>query len=640
MKNNKSAQIKIGRARRRERGVALIATLLLLLLVTAMSIAMVLSANSDMLINGYYRNYRGAFYAADSGLNIARQELFNQINAAKLEDFSPTTSPIPTGTASAVQTYIANTYRSFRNLTGNGQASSSWPEKFKITNVSLTQPAAPNDCVVIGGGGTCAAPTGSVTGYRYTYNYSLTAVGQSQGTESATIQDSGTLIINATLVPDSGIKKSFAAYGMFIDENTICNGSTLVPGTISGPVFTNGAWTFGTSGKYIFTDSVGSVSSKFGYQFNNCQQSSATSYKSGNTTIAPTYQVAPKLGQNKVPLPTNDFNQLRAALDGKGTEDTQPTNSEKNSVLRDVNKGKYPTSGASSGVYLPYTVDGSGNAIFTGGGIYVKGDAKVTLSPGGSAGIEIYTITQGSGHSAVTTTITVNNSANTTTMSSTASGSPSVTISGVPQVRDPNTGNPTSNATMLYVDGNITSLSGPAQNQPAIQDGVALTITAAEDVTITGDIIYKSEPVTLTQNQIPGTPADTLIDANDHGQALGIFTAKGDIQLDNKQSDNNLQIDASLATISDPTIPGYGNGGLVNTGKQIDTLTIVGGRIQNQIKNINSTTRNVFFDRRYANNDFAPPWFPSTTITSTGTDDADLTPSFQRTQWLNLTSSY
>ena len=70
------------------------------------------------------------------------------------------------------------------------------------------------------------------------------------------------------------------------------------------------------------------------------------------------------------------------------------------------------------------------------------------------------------------------------------------------------------------------------------------------------------------------------------------------------------KIDASLATIS-----ATGTGGLTNVGNAINTLTIVGGRIQNQIKNINTTTRNVFFDRRFAQNGFAPPWFPSTTVT-------------------------
>ena len=106
------------------------------------------------------------------------------------------------------------------------------------------------------------------------------------------------------------------------------------------------------------------------------------------------------------------------------------------------------------------------------------------------------------------------------------------------------------------MDGNITKLAGPGQGKPAINDGTALTITAADNVTITGDILYKSEPVTgtpgasLPPGMPPGTPIDTLIPANDTGQALGIFTAKGDIQLANTQSNGNLEIDASpLATL-------------------------------------------------------------------------------------------
>src|SRR3954468_9912277 len=86
-------------------GVALITTLLLLLLMTGLAVAMVFSVNSDMMINGYYRNFRGSFYAADSGLAIARQDIFNQINAAKLASFSTTTQPIPAGTDATVQSY-------------------------------------------------------------------------------------------------------------------------------------------------------------------------------------------------------------------------------------------------------------------------------------------------------------------------------------------------------------------------------------------------------------------------------------------------------------------------------------------------------------------------------------------------------
>jgi Tfp pilus assembly protein PilX len=609
-----------------ERGVALVTTLLLLLLMTGMTVAMMYSVNSDMMINGYYRNFRGSFYAADSGLNIARQEILNQIQAAVLPTFSIGTQPIPPGTETTVTTYITSHYGSNQSITGSGQAAAAWPGKFKISSVTVNPPA----CTVLGGGGTCTAPTGAVTGYQYIYGYSLTAMGQSAGSESTTLVDSGSLIVNATLAASGGTTTSFAAWGMFIDKYTICDGSTLVPGTISGPVFSNGAWNFGDNGKYIFTDKVGSASSKAGYQFGNgtCNQVAGGSSKNGSTTIAPTFQSTFSLGANTVPLPANDYNQRRAVLDGVGNNAAVVTNTDLNNALRNVSKTKYPSGGTSSGVYLPYTVDGSGNnPTYSGGGIYVQGDAKVTLSTSGTYA-QVYTIVQ----SGTTTTITVNNQTNTTTM---VSGSTTLNIAGVPVQRDPSTGAVVNKATMLYVNGSITDLKGPGQGVAAIQDNTALTITAANNVAVTGDILFKSRPVTLTQNEIAGQPADTLIPGNDHGQTLGIFTATGDIQLKNGQSNGNLEIDASLATISQG-----GTGGLVNTGSSINTLTIVGGRIQNNIKNIGATTRNVFFDRRYAQAGFAPPWFPSTTVTVSGSETAALTSTFQRTQWQNQSSYF
>ncbi len=43
---------------------------------------------------------------------------------------------------------------------------------------------------------------------------------------------------------------------MFIGTQTPCSTGDLVSGTITGPVFTNGGWTFGNSGPYTFTDDV------------------------------------------------------------------------------------------------------------------------------------------------------------------------------------------------------------------------------------------------------------------------------------------------------------------------------------------------------------------------------------------------
>ncbi|HWZ42514.1 MAG TPA: hypothetical protein VNW97_03515 [Candidatus Saccharimonadales bacterium] len=620
------------RTRHRQRGVALLTTLLLLLLLTGLSLAMVLSVRSDLLINGYYRNFRGSFYGADSGLNIARQTMVNQILGAIPATFTNTTQPIPPGTDSTVQNYITSNYgQSYQPVTGagEGQAVNSWPEKFKIASATLSLA----NCTVTGGnvGSTCAAPSGAVTGYQYIYNYTLMALGQAQGAQTAQLRDKGSLIVNALLVP-AGTTTSFAAWGMFIDKYTICDGSTLVPGTISGPVFTNGAWNFGSSGSYIFTDTVGSASSQAGYQFKGaCDQIAGNSDKKGSTTISPNFQSGFNRGQPSIPLPLNDYNQKRAVLDGMGSTNTAVTNSDLNTYLLNVNQVKYPSAGANTGVYLPYTVNAGGNnPTFAGGGIYVEGNASVTLTASG-ASTQVYTITQGSTITTINIDPTANGGAGSTQM---ISGGATLNIKGVPQQRDPATGQITGNAAMLYVNGSITSLSGPGQAVAAIQDHTALSITAANNVAITGDILYKTEPVTMTQNQIQGTPADTLIPANNLGQVLGIFTATGDIQLNNQQSNGNLQIDASLATISQ-----NGTGGLVNTGNSINTLNIVGGRIQNSIKSIGATTRNVYFDRRFSQN-FAPPWFPSTTVTAGGIFSAGVTTTVQRVQWVNQTSYF
>src|SRR6266478_2978030 len=612
-----------------QNGAALVIALLLLLLLTGMTVAMVLSTSSDMLINGYYRNFRGSFCAADSGLAIARQDMVNGILAAVPASFSTSVQPIPAGTEASVVSYINITYGANYQTLNQGQAAGSWPAKYKIdtTKTSLVL----STCSVVGGGGTCAAPTGAVTGYQYIYNYSLTGLGQSRGTEATTVDDAGSFTVTATLTPSGAAQTSFAAWGMFIDQYTICS-SPFVPGTLTGPVFTNGAWTFSDAGTYIFTDSVGSVSGTAGFAFAKgpCDQKAASSdtYKSGNnkSTISPTFQSGFNLAQPAVPLPQNDYSQKRAVLDSEGTTTTAVTNSDLNSSLKDVAKSAYPTAGASSGVYLPYSVNPTtGVATFTGGGIYVEGDASVQLSTSGSSA-QVYTIKQGS----TTTTITIDNALNTTTV---VAGGTTLNIVGVPTQKDPSTGAVTRDATMLYVDGDITSLSGPGQGVAAIQDNTALTITAAKDVTVTGDILYKTPPVTTTQNQIPGTPADTLIPGNDHGQVLGIFTAKSDVQMDNKQSNGNLEIDASIAMISQG-----GSGGWINIGNHIDTLVLMGGRIANQAKSGNTTTRNIFFDRRFAQNGFAPPWYPSTTVQSSASNSATMTTTIQRTKWFNRTT--
>jgi hypothetical protein len=187
----------------------------------------------------------------------------------------------------------------------------------------------------------------------------------------------------------------------------------------------------------------------------------------------------------------------------------------------------------------------------------------------------------------------------------------------------------TTPATMVYVDGNIgnsssnTGLSGPGQGRAAIQNNAQVTVTADGSVNVTGDLLYSTPPINI--------PADTIaVPSSTNSEVLGIFTANGNVNLDNQQSNGNIEIDASVATIATG-----GSGGLVNTGNAINTLTIVGGRIQNTIQNIGATTRNVWFDRRFAQGNFAPPWFPSTTVVPLATEtNSGAKTTFARTSWL------
>ncbi len=626
MNNHPSRWKARSKRSRNEQGITLITTLLLLLLLIGMSLTMVLAVSSESLINGFYGRYRGSFYAADSGVAAGRQQLMNLLGANVATGFNPATQPIANATtaASNAGTSMGNSYNAFTNVNTAG----SWQERFLVKNVAVTFPVM--GCSVQGGdpGATCANPVHTkapITAYVYSFPYTFTVVGQSQGSEVATITDSGTIFVNAPTSPPT-YNQSFAAWGMFIGTYALCS-ADLVPGTITGPVFTNGSWNFSNSGPYTFTDSVGQVGAQAGWDNGGCKASATAT-----NGIKPTFNGGFNVAQNAVTLPQNSFNQEQAVLDGIGIPPCptcQPVLS--GTLLKNAAGTAYPSSTPSSGVYMPYTVTGSPAVkTFQGGGIIVEGDANITLSPGATSTSQVYTIVQGS----VTTTITIDpsaGSAGTTTMvTSGGTGAGTQVINGVPQ-QFSSTGVSQGPATMLYVDGNINSLSGPGQGKTAINNGVALTVVASgnNDITVTGDILYKTEPVTMT-----GTVStiDQLIPANDTGQVLGIFTSAGNVNLANKQSNGNLEIDASIATISQS-----GSGGIVNTGNSINTLTIVGGRIQNTIQNIGATTRNVLFDRRFLNG-FAPPWFPSTTITPAAGVGGTAVVTWKGTQWLNQTN--
>src|SRR5258708_19145204 len=143
---------KIRGRRSRQSGIALITTLLLLLLMTALSLAMVISVRSDLLVNGYYRNSRGSFYAADSGINVVRQAMINGVVGdipATIPTTVPATAPLPANAAATVLTAVTTKYPPGTAVppTGSGQgpAANSWPKSLPPGSTNLKPTPPPHD---------------------------------------------------------------------------------------------------------------------------------------------------------------------------------------------------------------------------------------------------------------------------------------------------------------------------------------------------------------------------------------------------------------------------------------------------------------------------------------------------------------
>ncbi len=188
-----------------------------------------------------------------------------------------------------------------------GSQTGSWKGSFKVdsTNTTLSSPT----CTIHYTSNTGTLPTctnagnGSATFYSYAYPYKLTVIGQSNSNETNTVEEQGTIVLTVTINSSTSTNTNFAGWGMFIDQSPICDGSYLVPGTITGPVFTNGAWNFGTSGSYICPRPGGQPLPESWVSVWQLHPSPNSSYTSGSQTIHPTFQSGVLLNQGTITLP-------------------------------------------------------------------------------------------------------------------------------------------------------------------------------------------------------------------------------------------------------------------------------------------------------------------------------------------------
>ncbi|MGH9688078.1 MAG: hypothetical protein ACRD5K_13415 [Candidatus Acidiferrales bacterium] len=639
-----------------ERGIALLITLGLLALLGAASLAVIFLTSSDTMINGYYRNYRGSFYAADSGINVVVEAMKHAIAASANTGVTGAAPPLaisgtivaPGATGSAIpSTALQPAYAPYLASAYTIGDPGSWNSQFQVVAPPILDTPSYSYSTKIAcppGDASCPADGSGTTVYtwNFEYPYKITVKGQSSRSESEEITESG--IIQYSFSPGStagGGLPSFSKWAGFIDNFTLCGGA-LVPGKMYGPFFTNQSWNFGnfTSPGYTFENSIGQAGSQVGYINGGCTKGGATAPAGFKQ---PTFVQGFQINQPVIQEPTDSYNQEEAVLDAKGctqvpcsATDEANVASEATSVLKTV--GGTPYTSSTTGVFLPMhpdpTVPGQmdfgGDPTVTGssgsGGFMVNGDASVALGASNdTAGkpTQTYTISQTSGGgrwgggTTTTTTIVVDTTANTTTVTQ-GSGTPLV-LAGVPTQLNPTTGatitqnDPSGVAvapTMVYVNGQITGLSGTVQNATGV------TVTATSDIDVTGNILDVSQPVNSSDSLVSNTSAGVL----------GIYT-NANVNLEPSRNGGDLTIDASIAMI------GGGTSGLETPGNSVGTLTIMGGRSEDQAHGVNMSASNTLYDQRFAGN-FGPPWFP-TAVPTAGAPSvpSSLDLSVQRTSW-------
>jgi len=185
---------------------------------------------------------------------------------------------------------------------------------------------------------------------------------------------------------------------------------------------------------------------------------------------------------------------------------------------------------------------------------------------------------------------------------------------------------------VIYSSGDIERVTGPSRNpststkasdaRPALASYSKLTLTADNDIRITGDLSYENSPCSSSaQRNADRTVTPAVCNTLNAQNVLGMYVDDGDILIGNANSDStqnapdNVVIQAVLMSgKGEVTVENY------SSGSSRGTVNLTGGIIENYYGGFgtfnNSTgtmqtgySRNFTYDPRMAAG-MAPPYFP------------------------------
>lgn len=556
-----------------ERGMTLVAVLLVMSLMLMLGLAVTFTSVSDKAITSNFKNLTSGFYAAEAGISNLHRKL-------RSDQFMTGSLPAPPSISPGHPTLNPNDFtvaaeRMFdtREIFPNDSA---FKTKIKIKEVRLPYPASDRNPAHAGKRVQYIDPVnprrGQLEPYSVSYELESAGEGISGLNGMVTLVEEG--VVNFKLLVKAeggGIRVgSFAEFALYLDTFDPYNPEGpfiyqgLGPGDrFSGRIHTNQRFGF-------WTPADGSDAPTFRGYVTQAYQS-ASYYRYGamfppppvdadsdvvdGVLVAPKFMAGFDRGVQPIPPPTNAFDQARAVLDGGNSLSAgPPTDAELRTGLRlasDLNSPLAESSDPEStnptlaqGVYVP-----SDGESFTGSGIYVMGSVdQIQLLADPTGNRQVMRITQGGR----VTTIVVDSDAGTTMIDS---GNGTRTLRGVPLDRSIVKRGDRA-AASLYVYGDINALRGPGrdgnnQPKPAVDSNFALTITAGGRATgnartpVTGGSITIKDDLTYETPVVDAAGQPINQDANN---VLGLYAAGGNINIPiDGSAPDNLTVHGSLA---------------------------------------------------------------------------------------------
>lgn len=407
-----------------QRGIALVAALLALVVAFAMAGTFMITTVGEKSLTSNVHVARNALFAADAGVRMSQQSLANMAQAKldSLINFWPGNGPV-----------IPNPQALFP--AGDVVVNCSSPRFTSTARITFA------DSVI--------ADTAQV----YNYSYSIVASGGFGAFGARRVQSQGVLRVSAS-------HGTFADFLMFTDIHTFSDGGTIwfsSSGTFDGRVHSNGKFRFAYAP--TFHDHVTSANTKATY-YNRGNPKDLASDHNGNIDV-PNFYGGFQLNAPRVDLPPNSSMQQNAAL-GLPSNAPLPTNAAINAQIGVGGSGTPP-----NGIYV---VNASGSVT---GGIYVQGTLDKCAMSVDANGRQVYDMFQGSTHRV----ITVDSTASVTTVDD---GSTITTYAGAPS------GSMFVNGTISDLRG--PDRDGGPSPPPALADETQLLITATGDIVIKRDV--------------------------------------------------------------------------------------------------------------------------------------------------------